>query len=97
MVARILREEGGERDLLALGQEPGKHGELSDIGDAQNKIKNLEEMINDLEQKKKELSLNVKKKKKGKKRKKSIDKATPTPLAANDTLQSQTNEKVIFL
>ena len=97
IVEKILRKEGGERDLLALGQEPGKFGDISEIGDAQNKIKNLEEMINNLEQKKKELSLKVKrKKKKGKKKKESQTKPFAKPLAINETISMQKDEKVNF-
>ena len=94
LVEKILSKEGGERDLLALGQQPGKFGGIS-IGDAQNKIKNLEEMINDLEQKKKELSLNFKKKKKkGKKKKELQSKPSAKPLAVNETISMQKDEKV---
>ena len=97
IVEKILSKEGGERDLLALGQQPGKFGDVSEIGDAQNKIKNLEEMINNLEQKKKELSLKVKKKKKKvKKRKKSQDKPFAKPLTVNETISMQKDEKVNF-
>lgn len=94
LVGKILSKEGGERDLLALGQQPGKFGGIS-IGDAQNKIKNLEEMINHLEQKKKELSLNFKKeKKKGKKKKELQNKPSAKPLAVNETISMQKDEKV---
>ena len=96
LVEKILSKEGGERDLLALGQQPGEFGGIS-IGDAQNKIKNLEEMINDLEQKKKELSLNFKKKKKkGKKKKELQSKPSAKPLAVNETISMQKDEKVNF-
>ena len=91
LVENILSKEGGERDLLALGQQPGKFGEISEIGDAQNRIKNLKEMINELEQKKKELSLNFKKKKKKGKRKNQLQ---AKPLAVNETISMQKDEKV---
>ena len=97
LVEKILSKEGGERDLLALGQQPGKFEGISEIGDAQNKIKNLEEMINDLEQKKKELSLNFKKKKrKGKKKKELQSKPSAKPSAVNETISMQKDEKVNF-
>ena len=86
MVGEILNKEGGERDLLALGQQLGKFGEHSELHDARNKIKSLEEMINNLEQRKKELSLNgnKKKKKSKKKRKKTKQEPNPTPLSINN-------------
>ena len=85
MVAEILGKEGGERDLLALGQQFDKYGKHSELNDAQNKIKSLEELINNLEQRKKELSMNAKinKKKRRGKKKKTKGKSDPTPFSAN--------------
>ena len=85
MVGEILNNEGGERDLLALGQQLGKFGEHSELHDARNKIKSLEEMINNLEQRKKELSLNGnKKKQKSKKKKNTKQEPNPTLLPINN-------------
>lgn len=96
MVGRILLKEGGERDLLELGRHVGRDTQVSGVDDTQDRIEKLEKLINSLEEKKKELSLNSKKSSKKKKKKsKSKTKSTAELLPTNTTSDIETNKTVL--
>ena len=87
MVEKILKEDGGERDILELSSHIAQHND-----DTRNKIQHLELLIKDLEEKKKRLSLVPKKSK----RKKKKPKPTVKPPANNSSITNFNNDTVSF-